>query len=721
MLNENSDKGEYAASEKDSKESEKADKEESLNLVKEVKEETSNYRKQFEKSWREYDDAYMGKQHKTGEEYKTVKNHIFKIIQGEVPILTDSLPGTTILAEREDRQDDALILEKSIKYVYADQNLQLILPTLVTSALVSAPGYLYTYYDPDAANGEGKIRYKQLPWEHVYLDGNASTIEDSAKARFEIPMRRDEIARIFPHKKDEILELKSDQVINEDATNEQSETRDVKNDGRNVQGKPKNYQAKDIVNYVETWIRSYDLTDIPEDETHEEILKEHEQLLAGEAPMIAKWQDHEVHIQDHQMARAQLMAKIGLSPESNIEQAAQVIDQLMQQNPAADLSPILLGIKICDNHLEEHEELKKLNPTSQMPKYKDGWRVIKSVAKVVLYDGPNPEQNGEIPLIPFYCYKDNTIYGFGAVKNIIDPQRTLNEVDFKEYKGLKRVANPGWLADKESGLTSAQLTNDDGIVIIKQKGTEVRRLEPGQISNQLPARSQSDAFAMEQIEGINEATQGIAPSANASGAAITKLQNQAIGRIRLKDRYLQHYSMKRLAKITASLILNNWSTEKRLRLNTDNAGIEELVFDPLRMADLTYQVEVTSGSMAGIDKEALNAYYLVLFDRKIIPDPKTFLMVSDFPKREIILKAYIEQENQAIQVQQQQDQAAQEQAQQELIAIKKENIKLKARISIDLLTQEEQQLYKEIMRHEAIDALTGSITPNIGQVNNQGM
>lgn len=695
--------------------------EKALELVREVKEETAKYRKQFEPAWKEYEDFYYGKHHKTGEDKKTTKNHLFKIIEGEVPILTDSIPGTTILADREDRQDDALILEKSIRYVYNDQNLQLLLPSLVRSSLISAPGILYTFYDPDADNGDGKIKYKKLLWENVYLDGNATTIEDCEKARIEIPMRRDAIARLFPEKKDQILKQEKDQDYKQTDNFDNFEQRDV-SDGKGQSGRPDKYSAKDIINYVETWVKSYDLEPIPVEETAEELEKENQQLASGEAPDITKWEDHAEHIKSHFNTRAGLMAQIGLPPEASFDQASMQIDLLMQQNPEFEGTQILLGVKLCDNHIEEHIDLQKLNPTSERPKYKDGFRVIKTVQNVVLYDGPNPDQTGEIPLVLFYCYKDDTIHGFPEAKNIIDAQKTLNDMDYKEFKGLKRCANPGWIVDHESNVKASTLTNDDGIVVVKAKGTEVRRLEAGTISPQLERRMQNDVLAMEDISGVNEATQGRTPSPNASGAAISNLQNQAIGRIRLKDRHLQYYSMKRLGKLTAKLIIANWSTEKRLRLNNDTAGVEELVFDPIKMNDLSYTVEITPGSMAGIDKEALNSFFVNLLSAGHIPF-KEFLLVADFPKREILLKGAVEREKLQMQQaeEQEQIQAQQMDLSAQLQQLQQENIKLKSLISPNLLSSEEHKLMEELTRQEAISQLTGNLAAANGQANNQGM
>jgi hypothetical protein len=457
-------------------------------------------------------------------------------------------------------------------------------------------------------------------------------------------------------------------------------------------GTPKKHSSKDINVYVETWIKSFDLEDISPDETQAEIEKEQAQLQSGEAPDIKKWENHPAHFQAHKELENSLLAQLGLPPETKFEQAMQAVEMMAQNNPEMDVNNLLLSLRVTMNHNEEHKALMELNPEGKKPKYKDGWRLIKTFKDIVLYDGPNPEQSGEIPLVPFYCYKDMTIYGFSEVKNIIGPQKSLNEMDYKEFKGLKRVANPGWIADHESGVTADKLTNDDGIVVIKAKGTEVRRLEPGVVSNQLQNRREADRTAIEDISGVNEATQGRTPSPNASGAAISSLQNQAIGRIRLKDRFLQHYSMKRLSKIVASLIIGNWSTEKKLRLNTENSDNREIIYEPLKMADLSYKVEIAPGSMAGIDKEALNGFILSLFDRKVI-DGKSLLTTTDFPKREILLKQFNEANDIA---------AQQKEIEAQMQELQKENLKLKALVDPNLLVSEEKKIVEQIGRDETM-------------------
>lgn len=696
----------------------KSSKDSVLKLVRKTKTELKAYRKPFEADWKIYDNAYYGKQHKTGEDKKTVKNHIFKIIEGEVPILTDSMPGTQVTASREEKQEDADILNKAISYVYQDQNLPLLLPTLVRSSLMSAPGYLYVYNDPDANNGDGSITYKQLPWKSVLLDGNVQDIQRSSRAVIEVPMRKDELACTWPEHEDEILDMEGSGKEASGGSDNNFENRDVSGGKDANSGKPKDYSADDIVNYQETWIKSFDLEAIPEEETQEELEKEYEQIANGEAPDIGKWENHNAHEMSHAQQKAEILAQLGLPPNASYKEAEMAIEQAIASAPQAQeqLLNLLLVLKILDNHLEEHEEYKKLNPKGKRPKYKDGWRVIKTCGDIVLYDGGNPEQNGFIPIVPFYCYKDDTIYGFGEIKNILDMQQTLNDVDHREFENLKVSSNTGWISDKEADLKD-KLTNAPGLHIEKKKGTEVRRLEGVVVSPQLNNRKVSDRIDMGEISGLNEATQGDMPSAGASGAAIQKLQTQAIGRIRLKDRVLQHFSMRRLALITASLIINHWSTEKRLRLRSDNTNIQEFIFDPMKMQDLEYTIDISPGSMAGIDKDALNAFFKGLLDGQHIPF-EDFLLVADFPKKEVLLKKLQERNAQA-----QELEAVQAQMQE----LQRQNIVIKGKMSPELLSSEEGQVFEEMARQELLAQATqiqpqmGNMAAGNGQANNQGL
>ncbi len=711
------------------------DNADALKIVSEVKKELGEYRKPFESDWKKYDDAYYGKQHKTGDTVKTVKNHIFKIIEGEIPMLTDSLASTQITASREDKQEIAEILGKAIKHVHQDQNLPLLLPSLLRSASMSAPGYLYAFYNPDAECGDGKIEYRQLPWKSVFLDGNAQTIEQSEKCRIEINMRKDSLARTWPEFADQIKALgtgSKSSMGNDDVYS----TKDADKDS--LMGKPKEYKAKDILVYSETWVKDYSLKDIDQEDTDEELKETVDKLRKGEVPDCEKWENHDVIIAAVKSLRAELLSVAGLPGEATFDEARSQVEQLLQQNPQAEqLVKGLLVIKMIDNHIEQREELKKLNPTSQEPKFEDGWRVIRSVGDIILYDGENPEEGGEIPLVPFYTYKDDSIYGFGIIKNILNAQQTLNDVDFREFEGLKLCSNPGWVKDHEAEVANESLTNAPGLVVSKKRGTEVRRLEAGQISPQLEQRKQFDQQSMESIEGQNEQSMnGAMPAGNASGVAVQKIQTQPIGRIRLKGRNLEYYSIRRLALITAQLIINHWTDEKILRLRSDDNSIEEVVYNPLDMEDLEYAIEPSPGSMAGVDKDQLIAFYMSLLDKQHIDFEMFLSACPEFPGKHTLVSKFKEKNVQGQQIQQaqqqyesqiQQLQAQLQEAQNTDTQAKEENSLLK-----HVLNPDEKNVHHEMLRQKAIGSIEqqkaeaemqkemGNMEPMMANQNNQG-
>lgn len=685
--------------------------ESTLKTLKEVKSDLSKYRKQFESDWKDFDDAYYGKQHKTGEKIKTVKNHIFRIIESEVPVLSDSMPGTLITATKAEKQTSAEILQKAIKWVYNDQSLILKLPTLQRASLRSAPGFLSVKYNPDSDGGDGKIELKQIPWKNVWLDGNAQTLEDAKRAIIEETKYRADLIMDWPEHEAVLKEVQNDQK--DDSVDDGNyEKRDIEGSD-SIKGAPTPAKSKDILIYRETWIKSNELEEIPGEEVQEEVQEEITRLKNGESSEVKKWQNHKAHIEALSALRAEFLAQYGISPEIEFEQLEMQAEAMAQQNPEAgqEIGSALTRVKIIENQIEEHKELLRINPQGKRPKFKDGWRLIKSVCDVILYDGPNPEQDGMIDIVPFYCYKDETIYGFGEIKNILNAQRSLNDMDFRELEGLKLCSNPGWVADNESEVDANTLTNAPGLVVKKKRGTEVRRLEPGQVSPQLQYRKDYDKGSMDSLSGINEESfNGALPSGNVAAVTFEKVQTQSVGRIRLKDRLLQGYSMKRLAMLVASRVLNHWTAEKSLRLRDDAGKIEEILFNPLEMEDLEYQIDISQGSMTGVDKSAINAFYYGLLQGGFI-DINTFLSVAEIPKKEIVLSRLEEQMAQQQQANDQQVQAQMQELQNQLMELQKQNIALKGALDqgkvakAELLLPEEKKVFDQLLKETAINDL----------------
>lgn len=646
------------------------------------------YRKQFEANWKEEEKAYYGDLWKNSNENRPYENHVFKTIEAQVPILTDSMPAPAVRVNDPAYLEQASNLGKAIEWVNKDQNFELNYSMLVRNQLVTGTSWLHTYYDANENGGDGCIKDEILHWSKVWLSGRGAFIEDCDKARIELDRTRDWLMLNYPRHKDKLKSAKAEKV-SQDTENDGFENYDNVNRGAK-KGVPKQYHDDDTLCLVKTYCKDYSLVKIPEEQTAEELTAESEALESGESPDVTKWQDHAAHIEAHNMVLQELYSQLGVPMEAGLDEAMRAVDAMAEENPEADLGPILSQIAIMEAHNEEHKVLLEENPNGEKPKYSNYLRVIETVNEILLYDGEPRDEHGEVPLVPFYTVKDGNIYAIGGVRFILDPMRMHATMMFKEYKGLQRVANPEKHVDQETGLTAKDITNEDGAVYVIPQGTTIRNIDPGSVSPQVGAFQVDRVRTIQDISGVNEATEGKMPSPNASGVTVERTQQQAIGRIRLIDRQNQYYSIKRLAKLRASMILQYWTGEKILKLENEGGDYSQLIFNPLEFKDISYEIEISSGSMAGVDKDSFNALMASFLNAGHITFDE-FLQVAEIPRREKVRELVSSRADQSAQIEELQTQL----------------IKLKGSVDPTLLNPEEKKIYEEMQREQQLEQLQG--------------
>jgi len=663
-----------------------------LELVKDVETSLRNYRRPFEKPQTDEEKAYYGDIWVNTSEYRPVENHIFRIVEGEVATITDSFPSVKAEAKDPDKKPQAQNLSKAIEYVNEKQNLQGMLPVVVRNSLKGGPGYIHEYYDPNADNGEGLIKRESLHWRDVLLDGSVSVIEDSNKAQFRVRRSKEWLKLSYPKFKKEIEKAKAEDTIGEDSEGRGLETRDTGSGARNKRSIPPRYKDEDTLTLCYTYIKDFSLAKIPEEETSAELEQENAKLSASEAPNLTKWQDHKAHIEFHIQERGSLLENIGLPPEASFQEAAQLIDQILQESPESGADVLLFQIKVLENHIEEHAILLEENPDSAKMKYPDGWRVLETLGKTVLHDGKsryNTEDggHGEIPITPFYANKDETIYGFSDVKNILDSQRMQVVMAYKEYKGLQLTANPQIIYDNETNLTDKDITNEDGAKYKIPQGSNIRYMEMGQVSEQVVRFKNERAIVMQDIAGARDLSDSSVFRGQLSEATVERLQIQSVGRQRLKQRQNQFYSLARMGKITAGNIMQFWSTEKTIGVDNSQGFDAAIIFTPVEMQDLEFDIKIDQGSAAGTDKNSYNALLFNLLKLGQINVSQFFKLASDLPKS-----------NEAVEmigIDQQKDQAIQ-QLQEELVF-------MKARFDPNSLTEDEAKFVEEAANQAGVD------------------
>lgn len=612
-----------------------------IELINKHFKEAHSYRETFEEEWKECEDFYAGKHWK--DKNRSFKNLVFPLVEQEVSVLTDSLPSTDILARKEEREEDAKVLEASIHFTYEQQSFFLKLAMALRAALKTGTAFHYIDFDPDADNGQGLTTIKNVPWEHVYLDPAATEIDEAAFVGIKFPTRVEEAKRKFPKFKDQIKPFGANSAsLGQDARG-LSETRH--NYMRGTENSDDKYKLDNMCEIEEAWLRDFTMVDIPEEETQKEIEKETEQFFNGDIPDITRFEDHTAHDIAHEAQLRQIVGEaLGINPaivtEGDIEG--------LKQDPELGLV-----INLIQDHMRIHDQYKTINPEGKRPKYENALRLVIKIGNVIVYDGDPPVNDGMVPLVPYYCYKDEkSIWGIGEVKNILPSQKSFNEMDNAEYESLHLTSNPGWVIESDCGVNPETITNKRGKVYVINKGSQFRRLEPGQTSPQLVARKQSDQQFMEIITGMNEASQGRRPGGITAAKAIERLQQQTNGRIRLKSSALALYSMPRLGRLVASRNAKYWTTERFMRVTDSATGEVKLVqYDPEKVKNLEYDVRITQSSLAGTDKEAQAEVMAAYVEKGWIP-PKVYFQIVDVPNKKKVLEALEESDQQKMMLEQ---------------------------------------------------------------------
>lgn len=608
------------------------------------KEEGKKYRKQIEDTINECERFYEGQHWRQRDPSKRAKNYVFQTVEAMVPLLIDPMPATNVIVKDDAFKEQAEILEAAKAHVYREQEILLKDVQSVRDLLVIGQGWQYVGFDADGENGEGSVTIKNLSWDQVIVDPAASSVDQARYSIISIPISNEELKRLYPKTAQQALTQPLKDAFKFTNSKYYDENQNTGSYGSNYD--TSRYESKDMTHIEECYLRDYSMEAIPDDETQIQITEETAQLQEGVNPDVSKWEDHEAHYTAHEEQKYFIASEMLKIP---VEQVTPDDIKALKEN---DQQAALL-FTIIEDHQSMHKmyaENMDEDEIGKRPKYPNHLRLVVKTGQVVHYDGAPDVQDGLVPLVAFYNYKGTRIYADGDVKNIIPLQKTINELDEKELKGLKLNANPGWIKDEQSGVDEDTLTDEDGLVVTKQAGTEVSRLSPGQVSPQLQNRSQVEIASMKIISGMTEAALGESPKQQMAGIAMRRMQMQALGRVRLKSKMIE-VAVFRRDKLILSRIIKFWSQERKLRAEDGNGKYSYVSFSPNAIRDLDYDVVIAPGTMAGMDNETIYEAYKELLLAGAI-DLKTFLEVTSLPKKQVILDKLAEQDQTQAQTQQ---------------------------------------------------------------------
>jgi hypothetical protein len=271
------------------------------------------------------------------------------------------------------------------------------------------------------------------------------------------------------------------------------------------------------------------------------------------------------------------------------------------------------------------------------------WRVTADC--VMLHDSWSPYPT--FTVVPFFCYFRRG-KPFGAMKNLVDPQKIVNKVESQMLHVVNTTANSGWIVDAGAlaNMTVDELAArgaETGLVIERNPGREIEKIHPNAVPSGLDNISVRNIGLVREISGVNAAMMGL-ESASVSGVA---LENKQIrGSVQLQT---VRENLKRTRKLVANKILElvqRFYTEERVfRITGYDGDTEELVVNARDAAgqivnDLTLgEYEVVVAAMPARDnfEETQFAQALSLRDAGIaIPDHRVIQYSGLHRRQELV-------------------------------------------------------------------------------------
>jgi hypothetical protein len=279
----------------------------------------------------------------------------------------------------------------------------------------------------------------------------------------------------------------------------------------------------------------------------------------------------------------------------------------------------------------------------------------------VLYDGPQPLGIDAYPFVPVfaYYYPEIPYYNWriqGMVRGLRDSQYLYNRRKIIELDIMESQINSGWKL-KENALVNfddAFLSGQGKPFVIKEEAqmSDVEKILPADIPPSMIQLSQLLGEEISQISGVNEELLG---SAVDDKAGVLAMMRQGAGLTTLQKLFDQlDHSQKLLGKILVQIIQNNFTPGKVKRIL--NKEPSKQFYDKTFGR---YDCAIEEGYNTTTQKQMQFAQMLQLREAGVPIPPAALLEASTLQKKNELVKAIAQQE-------QQQSQLAQAQLQQQI-------------------------------------------------------
>jgi hypothetical protein len=294
---------------------------------------------------------------------------------------------------------------------------------------------------------------------------------------------------------------------------------------------------------------------------------------------------------------------------------------------------------------EEDEDGNKVK--KRIRKYPNGRRITCAPElNVILDDGENPYDDGKFPFTILKCYDvPFEFWGKGEIEQLLSPQTYINDLMNQIIDNAKLTANMPWVIDKNSGIGKGQLTNRPGLIIRKNPGSEVKRLQPLPMPSYVAEMVETLKRDIEVISGIHDVTQGRKPGSISAASAIIALQEAAQARIRLKVKLMEQ-TLGEMGKTWYNRIKQFWIVNRYIRFENEEGQIES---KPVAPKDLEADVDfvIVAGSTMPTNKSAMLDLMIRLAQTQAedglpMVDRETVLQYTNVPDKKKIIQRFMQ-------------------------------------------------------------------------------
>jgi hypothetical protein len=291
----------------------------------------------------------------------------------------------------------------------------------------------------------------------------------------------------------------------------------------------------------------------------------------------------------------------------------------------------------------------------------DSMRVTIMANGVLLKDEPTPFQHGEYPFIKFIDYViPSCFWGMGDIQQLEKLQDNINKRRGQTQDILRITGNPPIIADADSGLNPKAMTTRPGTIIFKNRGTEVKWLQPPILPASLFQLQELDKQDFDSISGIYDVTQGKKPSGIEAASAITELQEAAQTRLRHKVRNMES-GLYRMGRQIISLIQQFYTEERTIRLVGKNPTQPEFVTvnkeiidengNLVKLNDTSigeYDLEVGVGSTMPVNKTRRYTEMMEMYSAGVVDAQAVIENSTLSPQEQMRILSRMQQQQQAM-------------------------------------------------------------------------